>query len=175
MTPDFRPFAKIPRFNREVIVTEKLDGTNASILITPDGELFTGSRNRWITPKDDNAGFAAWANAHRDELLTGLGEGHHFGEWWGQGIQRRYDLTEKRFSLFNTSRWTNDNKPACCHIVPELWRGMMVDLNAPEILAELGRTGSVAASGFMRPEGIIVFHTAASQCFKMTFDDSHKG
>jgi hypothetical protein len=79
------------------------------------------SRSRWITPDDDNFGFAAWVEANRDELLT-LGPGRHFGEWWGSGIQRGYGLPkgEKRFSLFNVSRW-GESRPACCHVVPVLY------------------------------------------------------
>jgi hypothetical protein len=62
---------------------------------------------------------------HRDDLLT-LGPGRHFGEWWGAGIQRRYGLTEKRFSLFNVTRW-GEARPACCHVVPTLYRGPFSD------------------------------------------------
>jgi len=98
--PEFKEFPKMARMSRDVIISEKIDGTNAQILITPDGDLFTGSRTRWITPADDNHGFARWAEGNRDELLK-LGPGRHFGEWWGQGIQRGYGLKEKRLSLFN--------------------------------------------------------------------------
>ena len=55
---EFREFPKIARLSREVIISEKIDGTNAQILITEDGQVLTGSRNRWITPQDDNYGFA---------------------------------------------------------------------------------------------------------------------
>ena len=104
--PEFRPFPKIPRLSREIIITEKIDGTNASITITEDGQFLTGSRNRWITPEDDNFGFSAWAHANKD-VLMGLGVGTHFGEWWGHGIQRGYGLPKgrRRFSLFNVGRW----------------------------------------------------------------------
>jgi hypothetical protein len=120
---DFESFQKIGRLSREMIVTEKLDGTNAQVCITEDGDMFFGSRTRWITPQDDNFGFARWAEGNKSELMK-LGPGRHYGEWWGHGIQRGYGLTEKRFSLFNTSRWTDDDvRPACCHVVPELFVG----------------------------------------------------
>jgi len=173
---DFVPFPKMPRLSREIIVTEKIDGTNAQIYITDDGDLFTGSRTRWIKPGDDNFGFAAWVEAHRQELLA-LGPGRHFGEWWGAGIQRRYGLREKRFSLFNVSRWTDDVRPPICRVVPTLYRG---DFDQSEINAALARLefeGSVAAPGFDKPEGIIVFHVAANMGFKKTIekDDQPKG
>src|SRR6478609_4562760 len=116
--PEFQEFPKMPRLSREVIITEKIDGTNAQVLITPEGEIHAGSRTRWITPESDNFGFAAWVRDNREQLLQ-LGPGRHFGEWWGSGIQRRYGLTEKRFSLFNVKRW-GESRPACCHVVPVL-------------------------------------------------------
>jgi len=35
----FQEFPKIPRLNREMIVTEKIDGTNGQIIITDDGRI----------------------------------------------------------------------------------------------------------------------------------------
>jgi len=119
---EFQAFPKIARYSREVIVTEKIDGTNAQVMVVEtdgfpcegassvfeqDGlALLVGSRKRWITPETDNFGFARWARDNAEELLT-LGPGRHFGEWWGSGIQRGYGLEngEKRFSLFNVVRW----------------------------------------------------------------------
>jgi len=75
---EFADFPKMARYSREVIVTEKIDGTNAQICITEDGQFLTGSRTRWITPENDNFGFAKWANENRDELMR-LGVGRHFG------------------------------------------------------------------------------------------------
>lgn len=104
---EFKPFQKIARLNREVLVTEKIDGTNGLVWIAEDGvEMRAGSRSRWITPEADNFGFAKWVADNAEELRR-LGPGYHYGEWWGAGIQRRYGLTEKRFSLFNVSRWAD--------------------------------------------------------------------
>lgn len=118
---EFVEFPKMARLSRDVIVTEKIDGTNAQVYIAPmddylkateavatNGDLFmfAGSRSRYITPDADNFGFARWVKEHADELWT-LGSGRHFGEWWGSGIQRGYGLEkgDKRFSLFNVGRW----------------------------------------------------------------------
>ncbi|MCR4308202.1 MAG: RNA ligase family protein [Candidatus Berkelbacteria bacterium] len=167
---DFQGFPKIPRLSRNCVITEKIDGTNASICIGEDGSFLVGSRTRWITPEQDNQGFARWANEHKDELIVGLGFGHHFGEWWGAGIQRRYDLKEKRFSLFNTGRWTEDNKPQCCYIVPVLAVGVFSTHLIEETLDELAMSGSVAAPGFMKPEGIVIYHEASRSMFKKTIE-----
>lgn len=106
---EFTPFPKIPRLFRDIVITEKIDGTNAAITFTPeDGwTLITQSRSRVIISSDDNFGFARWAENNAEALFEVLGFGTHFGEWWGSGIQRGYGLPkgEKRFSLFNVHRW----------------------------------------------------------------------
>jgi hypothetical protein len=166
----FMPFPKIPRLNRTVIVTEKIDGTNACIAITHQGEIRAASRTRWISPESDNFGFAKWVAEHREELLK-LGPGRHFGEWWGCGIQRGYGLSEKRFSLFNVGRWgEKETPPACCSVVPLLGVGAQGDV-LDKALEELRRHGSRAAPGFMRPEGVVVFHTASHTLHKVTLDN----
>lgn len=168
---DFRAFPKIARLNREVICTEKIDGTNASVYIGDDGEFLTGSRTRWITPEADNFGFSRWAHESREELLK-LGPGLHFGEWWGKGIQRGYGLTEKRFSLFNVSKWSDDAaRPSCCHVVPELARGNDIRTVAENALERLRVHGSFAAPGFLNPEGVVIFHTAGSHLYKVTLEN----
>lgn len=173
----FEAFPKIPRLNRTIIVSEKIDGTNACVHVAEDGTVLAGSRTRWITPDDDNMGFAKWVKAHEEELRVGLGLGTHFGEWWGCGIQRRYGLTEKRFSLFNTDRWGKDDaRPSCCHVVPVIYQGPFSQYAIDEALYVLKEQGSRAAPGFTKPEGVVIFHNYSRQMFKVTLDgDGHKG
>lgn len=167
----FEAFAKIPRLNREVVVTEKIDGTNALIYIAEDDQIYAGSRSKWITPTDDNFGFARWVEMNKEDLRK-LGYGIHRGEWWGAGIQRKYGLTEKRFSLFNTHLWSDPAvRPACCSVVPVLVQGIGVNTLVDTALSILRGGGSVAAPGFMKPEGIVVYHTAAQTYFKVTLED----
>jgi len=201
-TLQFKPWPKIARLSRTCTVTEKIDGTNASIyigpLVGPDPKcvatcytenvplgMWAGSRTRWITPCNDNYGFAQWARNNADELFK-LGEGHHFGEWWGRGIQRGYGLQERRFSLFNTSRWAEhdmtvsegmQNAPACCHVVPVLYQGTFDTEAIDDCLWRLRTNGSVAVTGYMNPEGLVVYHSAANVCFKKTCikDEAPKG
>lgn len=192
----FEEFPKIARLKRECMISEKIDGTNAQVFIVPfdetvdisqfkiahrdarEGEttgfsMFAGSRSRYITPSDDNFGFAKWVAAHVDELWS-LGPGRHFGEWWGSGIQRGYGLPqgEKRFSLFNAWRWNdgNPNRPACCHVVPNLYTGQFsTDITSTQ-LERLSTLGSVASPGFMKPEGICIYLSAARTYFKQTLE-----
>ncbi len=187
----FVEFPKIARLSRECWITEKLDGTNAQVCITEDGQMLVGSRTRWLTPETgDNHGFMLWALTHRDELMT-LGVGRHFGEWWGSGIQRGYGLPkgEKRWSLFNVSRWClhgqtpqriatadpriekyQDALPPCCGIVPVLYRGIFTTDACEAALADLRANGSKASPGFGKPEGIVCFHVAGNCGFKKTLE-----
>lgn len=175
--PEFEAFPKIPRFSRGAIITEKIDGTNAVIRVTDDGsDLIAGSRSRWITPEADNFGFARWVQEYKAELLK-LGPGSHFGEWWGSGIQRRYGIKEKRFSLFNIHRWFAE-RPDCCHVVPVIWTGGFdqIQTGIELALGSLRTIGSAAAPGFMDPEGIVILHEAGRCVFKKTLnsDDEPK-
>lgn len=176
---EFVEFPKIARLSREVIITEKIDGTNAQVCVTEDGRVLAGSRTRWITPAADNFGFAMWVQANAD-ALRGLGPGRHYGEWWGAKIGRRYGLTERRFSLFNVTRWADDAdvpRPACCHIVPVLYRGPFSTVIVDGILDGMRVSGSMAAPGFMQPEGVVIFHIAGNVGFKKTLekDEQWKG
>lgn len=187
-TLEFIGFPKMARLSREIIISEKIDGTNAQILITEDGQMLVGSKTRWITPKDDNHGFAKWIKENKEEILK-LGVGRHFGEWWGSGINRGYGLLkgEKRFSLFNTIRWceygkepqrrTDDNfgvikmqdvLPKCVSLVPVLYTGMFDTTEIQSTLNTLIVHGSYASPGFMNPEGIVIFHVAGNVGFKKT-------
>ena len=184
----FVGFPKIARYSRDCVITEKIDGTNAQVWIPTDEEraampekwrvlpFIVGSRTRWLYPPGDNHGFSAWAYANQSCLLE-LGPGHHFGEWWGQGIQRKYGLTEKRFSLFNVSRWTAE-RPACCGVVPLLWEGEFGTACPGEtindVLDVLRSLGSLAAPGFMFPEGIVIYHIASGVSFKKTLEHDEK-
>lgn len=175
MTTEFPPFVafpKISRLRRNAVITEKIDGTNAQVHVTPEGQVFAGSRNRWITPEADNYGFARWVKEHEDELRTGLGPGTHYGEWWGQGIQRGYGMTEKRFSLFNTGRWlTCETRPACCHVVPLILVHTFTDEIVQQALSQLRTEGSLAAPGFMKPEGIVTFLSASGNLYKTLLEN----
>jgi len=173
---EFQDFPKMARWSREIIITEKIDGTNAQICIGDDGSFQVGSRTRWITPEDDNYGFAAWAMQNKNELMK-LGAGRHFGEWWGAGIQRRYGMQDKRFSLFNAIRWNSENIPNCCHVVPVIYHGPMVPGAIEDAISFLSEKGSIAAPGFMDPEGVVLFHIAGNLGFKKTVkkDEVPKG
>jgi len=166
---EFVAWPKTPRWkNEHIVITEKIDGTNAQIYIHDDLETVeVGSRNRWITPEDDNYGFAKWAFENKQELLK-LGRGRHFGEWWGSGIQRGYNQTTKRFSLFNTERpW--DSLPTCVEIVPVLYRGEFSQTAIDQACEQI-KQSSVAVPGFTNAEGICIYMRSSKQVYKIPFN-----
>lgn len=220
MSIEFSEWPKIARLNREIVITEKIDGTNAAVGIRKVGQVasifdmenfppldeqavqnvvalnedetatevfqvYAQSRTRIITPAQDNHGFAAWVKANALGLFNLLGPGLHFGEWWGSGIQRGYGLEkgDKRFSLFNTARHGDKDLSVIpgLGVVPVLYQGPFdgMDSVIPDpftppweyALAVLRGGGSQAAPGFGRPEGVVIYHTAANKCFKVTLEN----
>lgn len=187
---EFRQFGKIPRLNRLCTITEKIDGTNGVIHIEPqstylvpidaayavgDLVLFAGSRTRWVKPGYDNHGFAAWVRTNAHELVK-LGPGTHYGEWWGQGINRGYGLKEKRFSLFNLARWADAAvRPACCRVVPPLYEGPFTTDIVKHCLQYLANNGSTAVMGYPDPEGVVVYHHGGNSLWKATVKGDEEG
>lgn len=186
---EFLAWPKTPRLFRDIVVTEKIDGTNGCTIITEDGEVGAQSRKRLLPmgprgmddgswQKQDNAGFAAWVSEHKECLVEVLGSGYHYGEWWGHGIQRGYGLQkgDRRFSLFNTERWGHFEDPEQfpnipgLGVVPVLYRGVNDTDEIHHTLTDLMEMGSAAVPGYMNPEGVIVYHSASRQCFKVTLD-----
>ncbi len=176
-TPEFIAWPKISLLaNEHMTITEKIDGTNACIQIIKNEfdqySIYAQSRTRLITPANDNYGFAKWVNTHFHSLVPDLGEGVHFGEWWGQGIQRNYGMTEKRFSLFNTFRWDAARghfKTPGLDVVPLLHEGPRFCPDTIDgVHEQLIRGGSRAAHGFMKPEGVVVYLAEARVSYKIT-------
>lgn len=166
--PEFKAFSKIPRIsNLFMSITEKLDGSNGLVYVPEDPALpvLAGSRNRWLAPNTeenrglDNFGFALWVNQNQETLRL-LGAGYHYGEWYGCGIGRGYDLHERRFALFNPDRYKALEwvglKSSPVGLVPELYRGIADIRNVDYILDELRQGGSRAVPGYARPEGCVI-------------------
>lgn len=198
---EFSPWPKIPRLNRGMVVTEKIDGTNACVVIqglsngldlecvrsvagtvVNDGVNTYGiaaqSRNRMVTPTDDNYGFAGWVHRNAQSLVADLGVGYHFGEWWGNGIQRGYGQKEKRFSLFNERRWSDfEFTVPQLGVVPVLHAGVFSTSAIDDAIYDLRLNGSVVAPGYHDAEGVVVYLPAARASFKVMCanDDQAKG
>lgn len=195
---DFQAWPKTPRLeNEKMIITEKIDGTNAQISfnlvdydekvalqedstfkyvdIIPAGEQYlvvqAGSRNRWITPDDDNFAFAKWVKEHATKLYISFGVGRIYGEWWGNGIQRGYDRSQKHFAYFNTLRpipSALENMGVAP--VPVLYSGEFNLEAVSNAVNLLKLQGSMAAPGYMKPEGVCVYLRSTNTIYKVPFD-----
>jgi len=204
----FEKFPSLTRFSHGWTITEKLDGSNACVVIVQANEVAAGqvpaeaklfysaatdlvvlaqSRKNLIFPgkTTDNFGFAQFVKDNAEEFVAKLGEGRHFGEWVGKGVNKRgYNLDQKRFVLFNTHRWTGADLPERVDVVPVLAEGY-IDIDATEdriavgaavgALAMLKQSGSVYAPGFMDPEGVVMRHGPSGTLFKKTFDYDEQG
>ncbi len=202
MTIEFKAWPKTPRLFRDIVITEKIDGTNSAIIIEEldvddpgahrlaaverDGVLYevgAQSRNRLIFPgkTTDNHGFAAFVQHNAEALFDLLGAGRHYGEWWGQGIQGRYNVDFKGFALFNAEkhrgvyRWLGDDRQFLVEAMPVLYRGPFSEKVIRDTLEAL-REGGSYVSPTDKAEGIVVFHTQSRQVYKYTIegDDAHK-
>lgn len=208
-------WSSIARLNRDVVVSEKIDGTNGLIsiqspeiwppdtsdptnlsvfLLGDEGPLLVraGSRTKWLAPgkQTDNYGFAGWVKDNAQALVATLGEGNHYGEWFGSGIQKHnYGLVngDKRFALFNTHRWDHETVSAAVPqltVVPVLDQGLFSHEDIQDIVIGLRIFGSewakrhvynghTPATGLPVAEGVVVYHTAAKTYFKVTcLDDA---
>lgn len=88
--------------------TVKLHGTNAGVVVTPEGDVYAQSRNNIITPEKDNAGFACFVHSNKETFLklnpykNTLEDVVIYGEWCGSGIQKGVAISEldKMFVVF---------------------------------------------------------------------------
>lgn len=116
----------------------KLDGTNAAVQMRADGRCIAQSRSRLIHPQEDNLGFAAWLELHKD-YFHDLNQRMHqqapvsgpillFGEWCGQGIQKRTAISKipKRvFAIFAILWGDPSTGMAHIEIEPERLRALI--------------------------------------------------
>lgn len=165
---EFVKYGKTERFKPEamnITITEKIDGTNGQIIINEDN-IIVGSRNRVITPENDNYGFARWVYDNEEEIRK-LGIGRHYGEWWGEGIQKnRYNAEGNHFSIFNTRR-PADTLPDIVKQVPILYTGIY-DYHI--IMDEFEALRPLSVLGGHNPEGIIIEFHMTGKRYKMTYD-----
>lgn len=201
---EHKAWGKTPRLFRDMVITEKIDGTNCAVIVkhisevdhsSPvsgvelfevDARYFTVVNNEWVVgaqsrnrlirlgKSTDNFGFAAWVCDNAWALAEALGEGYHYGEWWGSKIARNYGLVnERRFSLFDVVRYADVETEAIpgLGLVPELYRGTFEEEVVHDAIEALRDYGSLAEPEFMDPEGVIVFHEASGQAFKVLLKD----
>lgn len=219
----FKEWPKTARLNRNMIVTEKIDGTNAAVRVVPvellaatghglHGGMEPGdqheqhvlvessngrfvlvgaqSRKKLITPgkQTDNYGFAQFVFDNAQTFADVLGEGIHFGEWYGPGIQKNpwpQGFEGKRFMLFNVTRWgapetrelLKSSFNGQVEVATVIYEGPFDVTRVNNLVLALKDDGSWHVPGMSKPEGVIVFNEAAGINFKVTLekDETYKG
>lgn len=180
----FKSWPKTTRLYSDVIITEKIDGTNCAIIFgeTPyglgageyteggglviDGReavINTQSRNQLCTPSKDHMGFATWAYDNADALFDVLGFGYHYGEWTIHGVDK------PMFFLFNTYRWTDkisklQSANSQLSVVPVLYEGKYSTEVVENTLEFLRIHGSQVTKSV--PEGVCVYFHDNKTVFK---------
>lgn len=188
---EFKKWESTPRWHKGLTITEKIDGTNACIIIY-NGQVKAQSRKRLITPDDDNMGFAKWVYENAGALTDTLGYGYHYGEWFGPGIQKNpLGVESKRFALFHATKYTEANgyelnKVDGLETVPLLFHGQASAWTIPSALQGLETYGTKVQGAARREvinafdekvwvnakaEGIIVWHKETQQKYKILLED----
>lgn len=181
MTVEFESFGKIERYEKaNATITEKIDGSNACIVIDETGVALIQSRKRALNvgKQNDNFGFAQWVRGNEQEIIAFFGHGRHYGEWFGCGIQRGYGMRERCFAPFNTGLFPEDRVDWIDGVVPTpvLWQGMLCDLSAgvEESMDILANEGSQTKPGFAwTAEGCMIWSRATGY-LKVPFEGAHK-
>jgi len=167
---EFEPWPKIPRaILGDVVVTEKIDGTNACVIVQDGVIVGIQSRKRMLNvgKENDNYGFASYVVQNMDKFLE-LGEGKHFGEWAGLGIQKNpHNLDAKYFFLFNTRRWGEHHlPPEGIRVVKVLHQGEYTHDTIDRIMNELKDFSTLHE---YTAEGIVVYFPRLDAMEKHTF------
>lgn len=121
--------------------TVKLHGTNAGVVSNSEGEIWYQSRSNIITPQNDNAGFAFFADANKevfkgfiDDIRSKTGLVNEtiaiFGEWCGGSIQKGVAISglEKMFVIFAVKVVTSisdddDRTSSNYYLTDDIWCG----------------------------------------------------
>lgn len=187
---EFKSWGSTTRENKNKTITEKLNGTNACI-VAQDGKVTAQSRKRIITPDDDNYGFAKWVYDNAGALLDTLGYGYHYGEWYGEGIQKNpLGIEGKRFALFHATKYTEGNgfdleRVDGLETVPLLHHGQCDVWTIPNIMQDLNIYGSKVEGAKVigqietfpgiqicaPAEGIIIWNNETKTRTKMLLED----
>lgn len=134
-----------------VIVQEKLDGSNASVLLLDTGELVALTRKGHradTSPFEQHHLLAQWVAVHEDRFRAVLRPGERLvGEWLAQAHGTRYALRHEPFVAFDLMTGTKratygyfKDRVACCFEIPHLLHmGGALSIEAAE--AALGHHG----------------------------------
>ena len=167
---EFEAWPKIPRaVLGDVVITEKMDGTNACVIIEEGVITGVQSRKRMINvgKDNDNYGFASYVRQN-EQMFLDLGDGKHYGEWVGLGIQSNpHMFVQKFFYLFDTRRWGEHNVPqGDIKVVRVLHHGEYTRQTVDDVMNQLKTDAFI--TGYT-PEGCVVYFPKLRANEKHTF------
>jgi RNA ligase len=127
--------------------TVKLHGTNAGVVLLPNGEIQVQSRERVITPLDDNAGFAMFVQKNTvyfkrlldaflgycdNDILSDKTSIQIYGEFCGGSIQKGIGLSylPKKFIIFSVR--ISEDAASTEWLSPSTVSGIFDSIKAPE-------------------------------------------
>jgi len=131
---EFRKYMHVERFGNDEVqgielgdcyIFPKLDGTNASTWLSPDGDLCAGSRNRELSIDRDNAGFFGWAVDRTNILDFHLMYPHLtlYGEWLVPHSLKTYrEEAWRNFYVFDVWDWSDN-----CYLHYEAYLPLLVE------------------------------------------------
>ena len=170
---EFKKWDKINRLKDNMItITEKINGTNACVIIEDGKVVGCQSRNR-LVKVGDHFGFPAWVEDNAEEIVS-LGDGYHYGEWAGPGIQKNlHKLEKKTFFLFRPEYML---MPGCISVVPILYQGPYSEAEIKRIMFVLkpydaGAQVDALSGKYVYAEGIVVYFHDMRQSMKLTFEN----
>lgn len=107
------PKTKRVKLENEIVITEKLDGSNIGFFKV-DGRILIAQRNNVFTEDEISEnkqmlykGLQGWLNENADNLREKLIEGSgFFGEWLGMG-KLKYPELDKRVYMFAKANYQN--------------------------------------------------------------------
>ena len=179
-TTNYSSFPSIERLeNIYCIISEKIDGTNGLIEINETNVRF-GSRNRYISFSDDNAGFAnffkdyeaRFKDAAKDITTDESYPLRIYGEWFGCGIQRNYGLKDKLFMPFSSFYGEKLIEYQVPNVITPniMYTGKFSMEIVDTCMQQLKLNGSGVVKDYKQPEGIVIFFPKYNFRLKETFD-----
>lgn len=173
---EFKKFPKIYRSEQgKVTITEKIDGTNAGIILSDGVVVGCQSRNRILSLDNDHMGFCKWVEEWKGNLVDLYDwtrppteeYQYVYGEWAGPGIRKnRHGLAVKTFFVFNPD--LSSSTPNVYN-TPVLYSGTSDGGMVQKTLQTLYDSGSTITPP-KKAEGVVCYWHNTGWLTKETFD-----
>lgn len=157
--------------DQEVLVSEKMEGTNHSVFVDNNGVIYVNQRNNSVIEKDGTSN-SYWEVARKSGLIEYLSKQKNltiYSEFCGPSINKNiYKLKEHTLFVFDIKKdgkWLNVNdflkevdsllKETNVKIAPVLFKGLLKDFLETQTIQKKSNGNSLINSSTLR-EGIVV-------------------